>query len=455
MSDLKNSLQHLAERGSSLGSDRLRERVAMELAGSATHQTTGMIPGWAIAAAAATVVFVVIGATTMLLGGSDSPVASLPPAQSTASTPAITTVTEAPVLTTVAEVPVPVEGWNPILSETVAGVPPPATTCPPGATPDLPGPVDQVRPDEGPWTNQAAVFDTHAGRIVYLDETGETWTFDVCTNTWHQMNPTWVLYGGDPKLFSVRGGGELVYDIDSDRTIAFGPGFVSVYDATANTWTRQSPEPNDLDLGWLPGAVYDPISGLVLVVAGDGALFGYDVETDVWTRIGIVIAPREVTSEGQTQTVGPPFLVGYVTEADRLAFLRFGGAPFQDEVGLMNPRTGETTPLEQPPGGVMGGFGSFRYATGGETAYTYGDRGVCRLDPATLDWKCSAGSQREAMPSAMVYDPINTRIVVINDFCCTWPGTTLSDEVWAIDFDTGKKVELLTTANTRTETDGS
>lgn len=447
MSDLKNSLQHLAERGSSLGSDRLRERVAMELAGSATHQPTGMIPGWAIAVAAAAVVFVVIGATTMLLGGSDSPVASLPPAQSTASTPSVTTV---------ADVPVPVEGWNPILSETVAGVPPLATTCPSGATPDLPGPVDQVRPGEGPWTNQAAVFDTHAGRIVYLDETGETWTFDVCTNTWHQMNPIWVPYG-DPKVFPIRDVGELVYDIDSDRTIAFGPRFVSVYDANTNTWTRQSPEPNaDLDLGWLPGAVYDPISGLVLVVAGDGALFGYDVETDVWTRIGIVTEPREViTSEGQTQTVGPPFLVGYVTEADRLAFLRFSGAPFQDEGTLMNPRTGETTPLEQPPGGVMGGFGSFRYATGGETAYTYGDRGVCRLDPATLDWKCSAGSQREAMPAAVVYDPINTRIVVIGDWCCTWPGTTVSDHVRATDFDTGKQVELLTTANTRTETDGS
>jgi hypothetical protein len=103
----------------------------------------------------------------------------------------------------------------------------------------------------------------------------------------------------------------------------------------------------------------------------------------------------------------------------------------------------------------MGGFGSFSYATGGETAYTYGERGVCRLDPATLDWDCSAGSQREAMPSAMVYDPINTRVVVINDFCCAWPGTAVSDDVWAIDFDTGEQVDLLATANTRIEQDGS
>jgi hypothetical protein len=59
------------------------------------------------------------------------------------------------------------------------------------------------------------------------------------------------------------------------------------------------------------------------------------------------------------------------------------------------------------------------------------------------------------MPSAMVYDPINTRVVVINDFCCAWPGTAVSDDVWAIDFDTGEQVDLLATANTRIEQDGS
>jgi len=450
MSDLRNSLQRLAERGSSLGSDRLRERVAMELAGSATHQTTGMIPGWAIAVAAAAVVFVVIGATTMLLGGSDSPVASLPPAQLTASTPSVTTV---------AEVPVPVEGWSPILSETVAGVPPPAATCPPGATPDLPGPVDQVRPGEGPWTNQAAVFDTHAGRIVYLDETGETWTFDVCTNTWHQMNPTWVPYG-DPKVSPVRDVGGLVYDIDSDRTIAFGPRFVSVYDATTNTWTRQSREPNaDLDLGWLPGAVYDPISGLVVLQTQRGSVV-YDVDTDAWTPLGQLWCSPHMVYDADSQQWSPadpvpgctPFLVGYSADTDHMFFL-----DFQSDGLAVDPRTGESIHLEAPDGGVMGGFGSFRYATGGETAYTYGERGVCRLNPATLDWDCSAGSQREDMPSAMVYDPINTRVVVINDWCCTWPGTTVSDDVWvwAIDFDTGERVELLATANARTETDGS
>jgi hypothetical protein len=248
-----------------------------------------------------------------------------------------------------------------------------------------------------------------------------------------------------------------------ERTIGFGPNYVSVYDANTNSWTQRA-APAGIDLGFgMPGlgAVYDPVSGLVLVVTRGGTLTAYDVDADKWTAIGTITEPRGVTSDGQTLTAYPPFLIGYVAEADRLAFLGFNGAPFQDHGALINPRVGSTTALEEPEGGVMGGFGSFRYATSGDTAYTYGDRDVCRLDPATLDWDCTASDQREAMPAvtvapvAMVYDPINARIVVINNWCCTWPGSTVLDNVWAIDFGTGEQIELLATANARTETDGS
>ena len=340
-------------------------------------------------------------------------------------------------------------GWSPILSTTKARPAPAAATCPEGSNPNAPGPIDQVRPGEGPWSNQAAVFDTHQGRIVYVDEAGETWTFDVCTNIWRAMDPAFV-----PDAAHL-GEGQLVYDIDSDRTIAFGPRNVYAYDAAANTWTRRgSPDGRDLRGSWT-GAVYDPASGLVLVQFDDGMLVAYDVDTDTWAEIGTITEPREVTHEGQTQTVGPPFLIGHVAETDRLVFLGFNGAPFQDDGALINPRDGGSTPLEEPEGGVEGGFGSFRYATSGDTAYPYGDRGACRLDPTTLNWDCSSGGQGGAMSAAMVYDSINARVVVINNFCCTWPGSSVSDDVWAIDFDTDERIELLATANTRVETDGS
>ena len=54
-------------------------------------------------------------------------------------------------------------GWSPILSTTKARPAPAAATCPEGTNPNAPGPIDQVRPGEGPWSNQAAVFDTRAG----------------------------------------------------------------------------------------------------------------------------------------------------------------------------------------------------------------------------------------------------------------------------------------------------
>ncbi|MGI9610948.1 MAG: hypothetical protein ACR2NL_11715 [Acidimicrobiia bacterium] len=339
--------------------------------------------------------------------------------------------------------------WSAILSTTIAGVTPPAAECPTGTDSNVPGSLDQARPGEGPWNNQAAVFDARAGRIVFVDENGETWTFDVCTNTWQAMGASFV--GSTAVRF---GEGQLVYDVDSDRTIAFGPDAVHVYEAEANTWTGREP-PDGLDLsGAWPGAVYDPVSGLVLVQFADRTLLAYDVVGDSWTEIGIVVEERQVTSEGQTQTVGPPFLVGYLEAADRLVYLGFNGAPFQATGRLIDPRTGEATALDDPPGGVRGGFGSFSYATGGDRAYTNG-YGLCRLEPNTSAWECVAPNAISTTPSAMVYDPINDRVVVINNFCCTWPGTLVSDDVVAIDPTTGDMVELLAAASTRRETDGS
>jgi hypothetical protein len=419
-----------------------------------TPRQTGSSPVWRgplIAVATAVAIIAVVGVSLLMIRGGDSLDIADEPIATTVLEQAVTTTTAAP--TVDGSVPVV---WDPILATTKATAAPPAATCPGGTDPEVPGPIDQVRPGEGPWNNQAAVFDTHAGQILYLDETGETWTFDVCTNTWHAMDPEGTPYG-DWRVS--REFGELVYDVDSDRTVAFGPRGVSVYDANTNTWTQRTP-PADIDIGGgMPGlgAVYDPISGLVVLQTEKGSVV-YDVDTDSWTPLGQLSCSPNMVYDADSQQWSPadpvpgctPFLIGYDAETDRMLFLGFQSG------GLaVDPRTGESTHLEAPDGGVMGGFGSFRYATGGETAYTYGERGVCRLDPATLSWDCSAGSQREAMPTAMVYDPINTRVVVINDFCCTWPGTTVSDDVWAIDFGTREQTELLATANTRTETDGS
>ena len=151
-------------------------------------------------------------------------------------------------------------------------------TCPPGSTPDKPGPVNQARPPLSPW---ASAFDRRAGRLVAVAIAGtvvETWTFDVCTNTWTRMHPD-----REPPGVSLS---RLVYDVASDLTIGIhepqGPeprtGRVWAYDLEADTWTEHGVAPT-FDTGF-----YDPVSGLVVGGVSED-LWYYDVETDAWTPI--------------------------------------------------------------------------------------------------------------------------------------------------------------------------
>ncbi len=127
--------------------------------------------------------------------------------------------------------------------------------CPAGTNPDEPGPVNQARPS--PYFATAMAFDRRAGRLVVV--TGsyglvETWAFDVCTNTWTRMDPN-----REPPSF-----GRLVYDVDSDATIAVdgSTGHLWAYDLQANTWTEKAVVPAEVTLG-----AYDPVSGLVVAAS--------------------------------------------------------------------------------------------------------------------------------------------------------------------------------------------
>ena len=123
--------------------------------------------------------------------------------------------------------------------------------CPAGSTPDAPGPVDQARPPQD--ILPAMAFDRKAGRLLALvgvDDGAETWTFDVCTNTWAQMHPD-----REPPEGSYSG--RLVYDVDSDVTITVLSGSVFVYDLSADSWTKKDGmAPPDAQL-W----AYDPAHG--------------------------------------------------------------------------------------------------------------------------------------------------------------------------------------------------
>jgi len=407
-----------------------------ELTEAQTSPRASRVPAWAIAVAAAAAVLVVIGGTSILLGGSDGSATSFPPAQSA---------TSLQMSTTVAAVSVPIEAWNPILASTRAKTSPPAAMCPAGTNPDAPGPEDQDRPGRPPWNNQAAVFDRHTGRVVYVDDVAETWTFDVCNNIWQKMTPEQVPFAaGD---WYIRG--ELVYDVDSDRTISFGDGVIAVYNASTNTWTQRDKPPEYLARPSL-GAIYDPVSGLVIVQMPNVGLVAYNVDTDEWTRVGTVrCAPYQEydPNTGEWTPAEPvdcfPNLVGYDAATDRLVLLRF-----QADGLLVDARSGKTSVLDVDGSLAGGGFGRFYYATSSDTVKFQSGGDICQLDATNPDGKTCIThpvGPRDVF-EAMVGDPINHRIVLISSYCCGMNGET-SDDVWAIDFDASEWTELLARSN--------
>jgi len=331
----------------------------------------------------------------------------------------------------------PSGSWNPILADTRAKQPPPAAVCPEGADPDTAGPIDQATPNRSsPAVNQGAVFDQHAGRIVYVDRYGATWTFDVCTNTWQQAHSP--IPG-----FDEYAAGDLVYDVDSDRTIGINSGTnisFNIFDAGEGTWTVDS----ESSSGYSRGAVYDPVSGLVVVALHDGrtpdivVLGGYDVDTGEWSELGTV---ENVWGGGWM------FLVGYAVETDELVFhggyAPEPGDPLDNHYSAAGPTTvlydlrkATTTVL---PGGpnLYSSWGYwYTYATGVDGAVLLSDNRLCHFDASARTWDCTLdaanGPRHISEAAKMAYDPINDRLVVI------YSGAM----VWAVDLDTGQWTEL-------------
>ena len=300
---------------------------------------------------------------------------------------------------------------HPILATMKAKPPPTAATCPTGSDPDTPGPTDTDRPEPGWVGNAAAAFDQHRGRIIYVDLLGDTWAFDVCTNTWTNLHPEGARVG------EATG---LVYDVDSDRLIALGE-YISVYDPNENAWSKGSSAGSFLDFWPAGGAVYDPTSGLV-VTQHMGMVKTYDVDTDRWTAVGTL--PED-----------PFMLLAYVPSLDRILCL----------AGLVDPRSGEPAKVAAEPPSIAGGFGSVAFATSGDTAYVTTDRSeICRFEATSLEWTCLARnlSAPHFVFAAMVFDSINNRLVLINSVFGDW-WSDATDDVWAIDIDTGEWIQLL------------
>jgi len=276
---------------------------------------------------------------------------------------------------------------------------PPAFACPPGSTPDQPGPADQARPQERPGYPPTMAFDRRAGKVVALvtlDRGVETWTIDACTNTWMQMHPRREPSGDEWS--------QLVYDVDSDVTIGVSSGRVWSYHLEANTWTLMRSVP---PTGAWPRA-YDPVSGLVVATVDPGdpdapaELATYDVETDRWAPIH--------------QENGPGWLWGmcaYDTSVDRLVEVTGGDLGW--ETWLLDIRTGRWsrsgagTPRVEPNWVVP----AIAYDEAAERTVVVGNAGMAAYDATADRWEtiveASSPGGFRALP--LVYDPVNRRLV--------------------------------------------
>lgn len=155
-------------------------------------------------------------------------------------------------------------------------------TCPPGSDPDAAGPAQQARPQFADWSRASAAFDRQSGRVVHVDSTGETWTFDVCTNTW-----THVSTRGD----NAAEGAYFFYDAVDDLTYAINEGqpfpTVRTYDVETSTWTPVAPS-RGLPMweGPDPRFVMDPTARVIYGYQfHTGQLRAYDIAANTWTEV--------------------------------------------------------------------------------------------------------------------------------------------------------------------------
>jgi hypothetical protein len=346
--------------------------------------------------------------------------------------------------------------WTVLLGPT----PSVAFACPPGSTPDTPGPIDQARPVIGNGVASMA-FDRRAGRLVALADghaSLETWTFDVCTNTWTRMHPE-----PEPPPDT----GQLVYDVDSDVTIASDGVRMWAYDLGANTWTLKGPFAPVAQHRFESLRFYDPVSGHVVASANNNdrlqlELWSYDVETDTWTPI----------PQAEPLAIGPHYeFFAYDASVDRLVAYTNGWGPpdpdgnrlWEAKTWLFDLRTGtwSGTGAVTPPGFTAGMWGqepaiaydeaaqrTVMLGQGQSAAYdATADRWEALYGRSTAeDWWVACGTRPECRQLPfVVYDPVNERLVAYGGTVYTSkePGWVSPDDVLAFDTRTREWTLLL------------
>jgi hypothetical protein len=165
------------------------------------------------------------------------------------------------------------------------------------------------------------VYDESIGLIVMTNgntasqgHQQDTWTFNVTSNTWTELNPT-----GDPDRLKWP---SMTYDSVNQKCILFGGQIGDnavdrtwVYDGQTNSWSRQFPvEAPSARIN--TGLTFDPESNITILfggwdLEGTGEVFQdtwtYSYEDNVWTNVtysGPSTSPTNTTSPTPTVPSG-------------------------------------------------------------------------------------------------------------------------------------------------------
>jgi hypothetical protein len=303
----------------------------------------------------------------------------------------------------------------------------PAFTCPPGSTPDAPGPANQARPSDG----GPMAFDRAAGTIVMLAGAA-TWTFDVCTNTWAMIRAGQVPYPASALAYDPVA--QLVISVEDPDDPVVRPPHAWAYSRTDNMWTRKGPAPAHVER-----LLYDAASSRVAAWTASyeddpGTMWTYDVASDTWAVAGEL----EVLGGFGWNNPGND-LLAYDASLDRVVATVTGG----ERTRLFDMHTGGVVDAGglAPWAGACGWFVQmYCYDGVAGAAIAYDDRAgrtVVRVGPylfaydgATDRWDKLYGpgardsSDAEASANAassalvreswsMVSDPVNGRLVVL------------------------------------------
>jgi hypothetical protein len=283
-------------------------------------------------------------------------------------------------------------------------------------------------------------MDARHGLVVVLDASGETWTFNVCSNTWHCMSPP-------------RAGqsGRLVYDAHAGAVFAFPGGGHRpwTYSVEEDEWT-QAPEPAQAPPVFaVDDLVYDPASGQVLLRDSRiSELSAFAAASNQWTLLDQGGTVPEDGTHHSLLTCDPT--------VDRLVLTLLGGATWTFDPGAPGWTRKTFSPTLNTGWVESGGEAVFDEAHGVTVAFSDGvlatfdavaeERTTVKPGPG---WpRMDVVDDLPTGPLArighwLVYDPVNERIVMLGGLARMKSGGRDLGDVWAYDLSTNTWLRLV------------